>query len=70
MGGIVFRLEGASFLSVGGTPWGGMGIDGGGGRGFKKSMGLRDGGAPPCSPIRGNPGMFKLGNKTSFVVKT
>ena len=36
-GGIIFQMGEASFLSVGGAPWGGIGFDGGGG-GQKKLL--------------------------------
>ena len=42
-GGIIFQMGEASFLSVGGAPWGGIGFDGG--AGSKKIAGW--GGVPP-----------------------
>ena len=46
-GGVVFQIGGASFLSRGGCPMGGIGFDGGGG--FRKK--LLDGGSTPHAPL-------------------
>ena len=50
-GGFVFQMGGASFLSVGGYPMGGISFDGG--RFQKKLLDRR--GCPPCPPHYGKP---------------
>ena len=54
-GGFVFQMGGASFLSVGGYPMGGISFDG---RRFQKKL-LDRRGCPPCPPTMGNPEMCK-----------
>ena len=65
-GGFVFQMGGASFLSWGGAPRGGIGFDG---RGFKKNCRMMGGGGgppmPPPPPTVGNP---RVCNNTGSVL--
>ena len=61
MGGIVFQMEGTSFLSGRGAPLGGIGFDGGGG--FKKNCWMGGEASPHAPSTMGNRGRLHAPKK-------